>query len=423
MTPAHKRLRELRERQSKERQNMAELGLAETLSDEQRSELDTIEAGVPDLERQIRAATVAVQTEESEQREANDAGRTPEGDAEDRERAELRGRVHLSGYVAAAVEQRAAAGAEAEYNAACGISGNRFPLELLAPALEQRATTDTDTQTVPRRWLDRMFAGTAAQRIGMTMESVSPGVASHPVTTAGATAAQRGRGEAAADAAWTVGLTELKPTRNAVRLVFSVEDAARIPNLESALNRDMRMALTEGIDRTIFLGDAGANENTADIVGLNTAAGLTEKTITQANKVKGPETLTPFAELVDGLHAESLDDLRVVASVGASTLWLTTVANAAAENQTVAQFLRASGLGWTARGEIETATTNNKFWAFIGLGRGIEGAGVAAVWEAGELIRDPYSGASKGEVALTLSYLWNFGLPRPANFARLKFAA
>ena len=126
MTPAHKRLRELRERQSKERQKMAELGLAETLSDEQRSELDTIEAGVPDLERQIRAATVSVQTEESEQREANDAGRTPEGDAEDRERAELRGRVHLSGYVAAAVEQRAAAGAEAEYNAACGISGNRF---------------------------------------------------------------------------------------------------------------------------------------------------------------------------------------------------------------------------------------------------------------------------------------------------------
>ena len=133
------------------------------------------------------------------------------------------------------------------------------------------------------------------------------------MTTAGASAAQRGRGEAAADAAWTVGLTELKPTRNAVRLVFSVEDAARIPNLESALNRDMRMALTEGIDRAIFLGEAGANENTADIVGLNTATGLTEKTITQANKVKGPETLTAFAELVDGLHAESLGDLRVVA--------------------------------------------------------------------------------------------------------------
>ena len=74
-----------------------------------------------------------------------------------------------------------------------------------------------------------------------------------------------------------------------------------------------------------------------------------------------------------------------------------------------------------ARGEIETATGNGKFGAFIGRSRGIEGAAVAPVWEAGELIRDPYSGAGKGEVALTLCYLWAFGLLRPSNFARVKF--
>ena len=34
--------------------------------------------------------------------------------------------------------------------------------------------------------------------------------------------------------------------------------------------------------------------------------------------------------------------------------------------------------------------------AFIGRARGIDGAGVAAVWEAGELIRDPYSGVRDG---------------------------
>lgn len=38
-------------------------------------------------------------------------------------------------------------------------------------------------------------------------------------------------------------------------------------------------------------------------------------------------------------------------------------------------------------------------------------------------MRDHYSGAAKGEIALTLSYLWNFGLPRAANFARVKFVA
>ena len=422
MTPAQKRLRDLRERQSRERQRMAELGLADTLTDETRAELDGIEAGTPDLERQIRAATVAVEAEEAEQRAAGDRAARPEDDAEARELAALRGRIRLGNYVAAAVEQRAAIGAEAEYNAARGIAGNRFPLELLAPPVEHRATTDTDTQTTPRRWLDRLFAGTASERLGITMESVPAGVASFPVTTAGASAAQRGRTEAAADAAWTVGVSELKPTRNAVRLVFSVEDAARIPGLESALTRDLRMALREGVDRAVFLGDDGANENSADITGL-TGAAVTEVTIKQADKVKGPETLAAFTGLVDGIHAMGMGDLRIVSAVGAWRLWESTVINSAADNMTLAAFLRAAGLSWGSRGEIEDNTANGDFGAFIGRTRGIEGAGVAAVWEAGELIRDVFSGAAKGEVAQTLSYLWNFGLPRPANFARLKFVS
>ena len=422
MTPAQKKLKDLRERQSRERQKMAEFGLADSLTDEQRSELDTIEAGTPDLERQVRAATVAVEQEEAEQRAAGDRVRKPEDDAEARELADLRGRIALGRYVAAAVEQRSADGAELEYNQARGIAGNRFPLELLAPPVEVRATTDTDTQTMPRRWLDRLFAGTAADRLGITMESVPAGVASFPLTTAGASATQRGRSEAAADAAWTIGVTELKPSRNAVRLVFSIEDAARIPGLEAALTRDLRMALTEGVDRAIFLGDTGANENTADVTGLNTAS-ITETEITQANKVLGPGTLSAFTGMVDGIHAMGLGDLRVVSAIGAWRLWEDTVINAAADNMTLAAFLRGAGLSWSSRGEIETATADGDFAAFVGRARGIEGAGVAAVWEAGELIRDPYSGAAKGEVALTLCYFWNFGLPRPANFQRVKFAA
>ena len=45
MTPAMKRLRELRERQSKERGRMSELAIAETLTDETRAEFDGLESG------------------------------------------------------------------------------------------------------------------------------------------------------------------------------------------------------------------------------------------------------------------------------------------------------------------------------------------------------------------------------------------
>ena len=63
MTNAQKRLRELTDRRSQERQRMAELGLESELTDETRAELDRIEAGTPDLERQVRAAGLAVEDE------------------------------------------------------------------------------------------------------------------------------------------------------------------------------------------------------------------------------------------------------------------------------------------------------------------------------------------------------------------------
>ena len=427
MTPVQLKLRQLRERQSKERGRIAELAVCDTLTDETRAELDAIETGVPDLERQIRAATTAAEAEETEQRDAAATGNRDGLDAEDRERLELRKKVRMSNYIVAAVEQRAAAGPEHEYNAAIGISGNRFPLELLAPPeqraarTEERATTNVDVATMPRTWLDRLFAETAAMELGVSFESVPVGSASYPVTTAGSSAAQRQRvTDAAADAAWTIGVTELKPKRNAVRLLFSIEDAARIPGLESALTRDLRMALTEGIDRAIFIGDAGATGNDADITGLTTATGVDEETLSQSNKLLWPATVSAFMDMLDGLHAATPADLSIIASVGAARLWHSTSANTN-RNESVAQIMNGNGLMFRSRANIDENTANGDFGAFIGRKRGIDGAGVAGLWSAGELIRDPYSGAAKGEVALTLCFLWDFGLPRASNFMRLKF--
>ena len=216
-------------------------------------------------------------------------------------------------------------------------------------------------------------------------------------------------------------MTDLKPKRGSVRAVFTVEDAARLEGLEEALRRDLRMALMDSIDQAIFKGDTGPGTAAYDIVGFQ-KAGISEFTLTQANKVKPTQTLAAFLALVDGLHAESLSDLGIVTSVGANVLWGSTVASAV-ENQTLAQFLRANGMSWGARYNIDTNTANGDFGAYIGRRRGIEGAAVAAVWEGATMIRDPYSDAGKGEIALTLNYLWDFGIPRPANFKRLKFVA
>ena len=135
----------------------------------------------------------------------------------------------------------------------------------------------------------------------------------------------------------------MKPTRNAVRAVFSEEDALQLPSLEASLRRDIGMALVEGVDRAVYLGEDGANENTADIVGLATAANVVEVEISQANKAKGPETLTAFSGLVDGIHTMGLGDLLVYSTVGAWRLGESTIINSAADSMTLAAFLRAAG--------------------------------------------------------------------------------
>ena len=116
------------------------------------------------------------------------------------------------GEFAAAIEQRSAAGAELELNASMGIAGNRFPLELLAPPPEHRPPQeqrrDCNGERRARRWLEPLRNPLASQwnpcRRG-----------SFPVTTAGASAAQRAKDEATADTSWEIGVTELKPKRNA----------------------------------------------------------------------------------------------------------------------------------------------------------------------------------------------------------------
>ena len=345
-------------------------------------------------------------------------------DAAGRELDTIGSNLKFGNYVSAAVEMRAADGAEAEYNSGVGMSARQFPLAMLAPArVQMRQTTNTDGQATQHGWLDRLFADSAAARLGISMESVPAGQAVYMTTTAGATGSQRGRSEATVAAGWTVGVKTMEPKRNAVHAIYNIEDAARLPGLSDALRRDMGMALTDAIDKAVFVGDANANHNDYDITGLSGYAGLTQVTLTQAKKVMADDTLKAFSDMVDGKHAMDLADLNIVASVGSYRLWLSTIHAAAVDNQTVAQFMMASGLSWGSREGIDTDTANGDYGAFVSLARGLAGAGVAAVWNAGQMIVDEITGADQGEVKLTLNYLWDFDLPRASNFARLQYVS
>ena len=216
MTPAQKRLRELRDRQSRERGRMAELSLLEKLDVETRAELDDIEKGTPDLERQIRAAGGAVETEE---RAA--VVETAEGDA-DPDRVELRSRASVGRFLLGAGKTT---GAEAELQAELGLDSNQIPLEMWTrpeTRAEKRDITPAPSTTGVN--LDALrpyvFAPSVVDKLMVEMPMVPSGTyATGTISTAATADAVPKGGDAATGevpetaAVWTTETTTPAPRR------------------------------------------------------------------------------------------------------------------------------------------------------------------------------------------------------------------
>ena len=126
MSPAQKRLRELLDRQSHDRQKAIELSRVDTLDDSQRTELDEIETRAADHERQIRAARLAVDVEDEQSKVLNAA----DPDPEQRARIELRSRAAVGRYLSAALRGRLPDGVERELGEAAGLEAGQIPFEL-----------------------------------------------------------------------------------------------------------------------------------------------------------------------------------------------------------------------------------------------------------------------------------------------------
>ena len=169
---------------------------------------------------------------------------------------------------------------------------------IAGPELETRAKIAGEAQETQGTWLDRIFHNTAAERVGISFRPV-PRLAC-PLTRsplAAGTLQQRGREEAVSPITFAVNVTEIKPSRRAITATYSIEDDMRLPGLSDAIERDMRMAMSETVDRVCFNGDTGANEASGDVIGMRTHADVAEFTVTQAQKVSGDRTVEKVSSL------------------------------------------------------------------------------------------------------------------------------
>ena len=308
MTDAQKRLRELRERQSRERQRMAELSRVESLDDEQRAEFDRIETGTPDLERQLRAAQAAVEAEgDGETRDAAPG-------AEERERLELRNKCRVGNILAATLAGRGTTGAEAELQSELGFASSDIPAELWQQperrdGTETRAITPTPS-TVGVNMADVepfVFAPSIASRLGISFRRVPSGTYAVPtITTAPSSAAPKAKSGAADATKGAMTVTSATPKRVPARLELAVEDVAAFGNetFESSLREALSAKLSDSLDDQIINGSgSGANLN-----GL--IAQLTAPTA-QGAIVTWATASDVVAAFIEGLWATMLSDLAV----------------------------------------------------------------------------------------------------------------
>ena len=420
MTAAQTRLRALRDRQSKERGRMAELANLDSLDDETRAELDRIEAGVPDLERQLRAATTAVEDEDRSAKDEGAKGGGDQPDPEQRERLELRGRASVGRYLSAALKGRAPDGAEAELAAAAGVDG--IPFELWSHP-EERRDEDRAITAAPTSGtgvnLDTLrpavFAPSIASKLMLDMPIVPSGTYSTATLGTGATADAVAKGAAVPDTAATWTPVSTTPHRVGAALDLSLEDIASVgaADFEAILRQHISLVLADEIDDQIVNGDGNNDDLTGFFQRLTNPAA-------PAAGVAGFDTFVGvFAAGIDGLWASTLDEVSIVAGPETYRLSATTFRDRVIDTGqrggvslgdiSFADYAKAHSAGWWTNKRMPAKDANVQQGIMCRKGRSQMPApmriAVCPVWYGSISIDDIYSGAKKGERYYTLSVL------------------
>ena len=389
-------------RMSELRQKINEFGDDETV--EFRAEvLDSMTTEYRQLESKFRAALV---------KESAEIESTPTGDldGEGRESRALEQLIEVRHYIESALNDAPLSGEAREYNDANRLIGVGTQLPwaaLLSPearAEMRAATTAPDTSDVnTRSILGRVFARSCADYLGVASPMVPAGSSNFPVLSGGVAPANAAAAGAADETAAVLTANVLEPIRLPASYRMQYESINKLAMMEDSLRLDLAGAIEEARDKAIIAGDG-----TAPAVNgfLNE---LTDPT-NPSSESSFSDYASARAGLVDGKHAMSEDDVRLVVGVA-------TYAHASTK------FHSGSGLSGLERMKARvsahvTAPASNIQRAIAS--RSMERA-VAPMWPAIGLIRDVFSGAAKGEIVLTATVLWNFKILDESGFSLLEF--
>ena len=433
MSPAQKRLRELLDRQSHDRQRALEIAQLDELDDAQRTELDGIERRAADTERGLRACRAAV--EEEDRNATIDKSNAPP-DAETRARHALRSRARVGDFLSAALTGRPVQGASAELQQASGLDG--IPFELWdtpnerrdAPAdSEQRAITAAPTSGTGvnlEPLIPQVFSPSIAARLNIDMPMAASGMFSTARVVHGtdpATAVAKSAAVPEVASTWVVETTGPHRIGSALRL--TLEDIAVIgqAGFETILRQHVSLLVSDELDNQMINGDSSVTSD--DIDGVFAQLG------NPAAPAAAVETWTRFLAIqsggIEGLWATELDHIGLTVGVETYQLAAATFQGTDSE-ESAASYLKRMGAGEGAfftNSRMPAKVNHVQQGILCRKGRTMMPApmrvAVCPHWGYFS-IDDIYTGASKGERVFTINTLvGDVILTQPTGYSQVAF--
>ena len=391
MTSAQRKLNDIQGKQSELRSRLAVLAGMDTRTTDEESELTTVETKLSGCEPELRAALAATASED-------DSARTVQTtDAEGRERLELRAKTGIADFLRAAVGGSAVSGAAAEYCQSLGVpTVEHLPMALFgSTGPETRAITPgPSVKGALQPTIPFVFERSAAVSLGIMMPSVPAGQVQIPKITTAPPADTLAKDGAAPSTAAAISLENQSPVRIAGQFEVRVEDLKVMPRMEDALSQSMQGSLSNEMDEQVFNGASG------ELNGLFTQA-------TDVSAASAVETYTTgiarFAALVDGRHAYTLADVRAVIGSKTFALYAAVFANTNKGDLSLFDYLTMHLGSIRVSDRVPNVASNAQ--------KGIAVLTASAempkihVWDAMQVVRDPYSGAGAGKVTLTATAL------------------
>ena len=381
-------------RASEIRGRLAQLAGEVELTDETRSELETLRKEYTDVETRAQAAIVS-EVAPIETRHRTD----PEGS----EMRSLVDRCNVGKIFDSALEHRSTDGPERELQDFHKLSENQVPLALLETRAVSPAPGQVGQNLEPI--IPYVFPQSCAAFLGVAMPSVPVGDSVYAVLTSELDVGTPAEDASQAETTGAFSANVLSPSRLQASFFYSREDRARFAGMDEALRMNLSDGLSDGLDKQIISGASG----------LLTATNLANHDASAVTTFEGYISGFGYGR-VDGRYASMTSDLRIVMGSGSYAHAGAVYRNTSVDRNVIDRLMEITG-GVKVSAHVPPVASKKQN-AVVRLGS--SPAMTAPIWEGITILDDQITKAASGQIVITAIMLHSVKILRSAGFYKIE---